>query len=818
MHGRRLHRHLGDAARAWRATREDPSELYRGTRLDAALDWAGTHPADLNEAEQAFLDAGRQQAEHEVADARRRAAEKARANRRLRALLGGVAALLVVALVSGLLFLRQRNQAEQASLETRARELAGLATLAIDEDPERAILLGLAAAERTNEPSAELLSALHRAAQSTVLTSRIDGVMNVSMDQSPDGSLLAVDRLDVNGYRLIDTASGGTVADVATDYEISGLAFDPTGSTLAVAYGNPEDESVPAVEFFDVASSQPVRSLTGPAGYYCCSLQYDPTGRWLGMLLVDANERASAVVWDVTAGGSPKLFGPAYDFELGRDGTSIVVGDGTRLAVLDIATGEPIREIDTPPGVEYWDFEIDPTGKLAALVSTLARRVDVIDMETAEVRGTLELRDPLFAQFSPDGGVLAITAEDGLIRLYDTDDFVERERLAGTSGAPLQIFFAPDGSRVLSARTGEIRTWDISPGAPRVLGNFHVSGGLLDRLVVAADESVAYATVHTNAGDISSLHRVDLRSGVDDEVLGDVRYYFSTRPLVSPDLSVVAALDEAYVTQLVQRPGGDSTPLERCESVRAFDRNGRVAALDAFLLCTERGQEPGGGSRIVDLETGRTLLDLGDTVIYAAAFGPPGDDGLPRSAIVVDRDSAAVTLYDLATGAAVGTYLPDAGEFPQSLAMSPDGRRLALLMDSGRLIVLDVERIQEGDDQTDAKVVDIVAHGAGSKAIDVSHSGLIATGSSADGVRIWSRDGELLASVPTHQQDPPTFTFAPGTDTLYYEDGGGVVRRFAIDLDDVTRLARSVLTRGFTPQECARYFPDEPCPTFDIRP
>ena len=127
----------------------------------------------------------------------------------------------MVALVSGLLFLRQRNRAEQASLETRARELAGLATLAIDEDPERAILLGLAAAERTDEPSAELLSALHRATQSTRLTSRIDGVMNVSMDQSPDGSLLAVDRLDRTGYLLIDTASGRTVADVTTDYEIS---------------------------------------------------------------------------------------------------------------------------------------------------------------------------------------------------------------------------------------------------------------------------------------------------------------------------------------------------------------------------------------------------------------------------------------------------------------------------------------------------------------------------------------------------------------------------------------------------------------------
>ncbi len=113
-------------------------------------------------------------------------------------------------------------------------------------------------------------------------------------------------------------------------------------------------------------------------------------------------------------------------------------------------------------------------------------------------------------------------------------------------------------------------------------------------------------------------------------------------------------------------------------------------------------------------------------------------------------------------------------------------------------------------------IFDIVAHAAGSKAVAFSNSGLIATGSSADGIRVWSRDGELVASVPTHQEDDPTFAFAPGTDTLYYEDGDGVVRRFAIDVDDAVQLARSLLTRGFTPQECTRYFPDEPCPTFDV--
>ena len=462
--------------------------------------------------------------------------------------------------------------------------------------------------------------------------------MNMSMDQSPDGSLLAVDRLDRTGYLIIETSSGETVADVTTDYEISdlGLVFDPTGSTLAVAYGVPEDESAPAVEIFDVATSQPVRSLTGPSGYYCCSLQYDPTGRWLGALQIDANDQASAMVWDVAAGGSPRVFGPAYDFELGRDGTSIVVGDGSALSVFDTATGHKTREIATPAGVEYWDFEIGATGKFAALVSSLARRVDVIDLDTGEVRGTIELRDPLLAQFSADESVLAIAGEDGLIRLYDTEDFRERGRLAGTSGPPIQVFFAPDGTRVLSACTGEVRVWNISPTGPSALGNFQVSGDLVDRLRVAADESAAYATVYTNSGDLSSVHRVDLRSGDDDEVLSDVRYYFSTRPLVSPDLSVAATLDDDYVTELVQLPGGDSTRLERCESVRAFDRTGRVAAVDSYLLCEERGQEAINASRIVDLETGHTLVDLSDVVIYAAAFGPAVDDGLPRWAVVVE--------------------------------------------------------------------------------------------------------------------------------------------------------------------------------------
>ena len=212
---------------------------------------------------------------------------------------------------------------------------------------------------------------------------------------------------------------------------------------------------------------------------------------------------------------------------------------------------------------------------------------------------------------------------------------------------------------------------------------------------------------------------------------------------MGPDLSVVATLDENDITHLIQLPVGESKTLGRCETVRAFDQSGRTAVIDGQLLCLERSQAARGVSRIVDLKTDHTLLDLGTTAIYAAAFGPPGDDGLPHPVVVEDRDSGAVTLYNLATGDAIGTFVPD-NDFPISLAMAQHGGRLALLMDSGQLIVLDTERFVKGDDQASARVFGHVAHAAGSKAVAFSNSGLIATGSAADGIRVWSRDGELL--------------------------------------------------------------------------
>ena len=113
--GRRLHRRLGDAARAWDADARDPGELYRGARLAAALDWAAGHGAELSPTERAFLDDSR--------------SASGRAQRRLRMMLAGVAALLVLAVIAGVVALDQRGDA-RAEATTAAAQRLGAQALA----------------------------------------------------------------------------------------------------------------------------------------------------------------------------------------------------------------------------------------------------------------------------------------------------------------------------------------------------------------------------------------------------------------------------------------------------------------------------------------------------------------------------------------------------------------------------------------------------------------------------------------------------------------------------------------------------------------
>jgi hypothetical protein len=98
--GVRILRHLTAAAAGWDSLGRPDGELYRGARLDVAMEWRAGAAPDLTEVETQFLDASEALRRSDADQLARRAAKEARQNRRLRASLSAAVAVLVVAVVA----------------------------------------------------------------------------------------------------------------------------------------------------------------------------------------------------------------------------------------------------------------------------------------------------------------------------------------------------------------------------------------------------------------------------------------------------------------------------------------------------------------------------------------------------------------------------------------------------------------------------------------------------------------------------------------------------------------------------------------------
>jgi class 3 adenylate cyclase/WD40 repeat protein len=115
----RLHRGLTEAATDWQRANREPSLLYRGARLAAALDWAPAHAAELNALERDFLDESRLASEREAHHQRQ-------VNRRLRFLLAGAGVFLVLAIGAGAYAALEAGRAEQEANRAESEAAAAL--------------------------------------------------------------------------------------------------------------------------------------------------------------------------------------------------------------------------------------------------------------------------------------------------------------------------------------------------------------------------------------------------------------------------------------------------------------------------------------------------------------------------------------------------------------------------------------------------------------------------------------------------------------------------------------------------------------------
>jgi WD40 repeat protein/class 3 adenylate cyclase/energy-coupling factor transporter ATP-binding protein EcfA2 len=407
--GRRLHRHLGEAAADWAAHDRDAEQLYRGARLAAALDWARAHSPDLNQRERQFLDAGRAHQERQLRRARRTTAV--------------LAGLLVVALIAGGLALVQRSTARRQAVLARSTSLAAQASARRETEPDLALLLAVEG-HRLDDSIQTRGGLLDSIGQSPQLVGLHQGYGELSsVDLSPDETTLAARTVDGN-LRLWDFRTRAPkTAPIDTGQDKGDVAFSPNGRLVATS----GDDGT--VRLWDAARGTAVGTVMRQPGG-AASVRFSPDGRRL----------ASA------------------GFEDGR------------VRLWAVPSGAPLTQVRVDEiGTQFASFS--PDGRSLAAATELAQDVAIVDVASGHVTGRLQMPEGepglSGAAFSPDGRTIATGSQDGRVRLWDVRTRKQRgDPLVGHENSVRSLAYSPDGSILASAGedgTG-IMLWDVASG------------------------------------------------------------------------------------------------------------------------------------------------------------------------------------------------------------------------------------------------------------------------------------------------------------------------------------------------------------------
>jgi WD40 repeat protein len=231
--------------------------------------------------------------------------------------------------------------------------------------------------------------------------------------------------------------------------------------------------------------------------------------------------------------------------------------------------------------------------------------------------------------------------------------------------------------------------------------------------------------------------------------------------------------------------------------VLAIDSARGLAVVDTGYRCDPM-QEP---SRIIDIQTGNTVIDLGSAIVHWAEFGP---SGTPAGDLVAILDDHGASIFRVSSGEQVGSLLADSTNFFLAMTFSNDGLYLGIGSQTGRAMVVSLESLLNGSSAQESLVQDFIP-GVGSTAVVAVGDDLMATSHGNHTIGLWN----LRTRAPWAEFSPPTSApigvrFAPGDGYLFY-DTDSVIRRFPLDDAELLQLARDRVTRQLTPEECARY-------------